>query len=100
MYARVTGWESFEPWLSRLEAIEAGTLWEIAEAVPPEWYGGDTAVIERLMEQMLRRRSRVRDLIGEFRDSNREPFPMWASGKKIVVPRQFAEVSGVGKFVM
>ena len=52
------------------------------------------------MEQMLRRRSRVRDLIGEFRDSDREPFPMWASGKKIVVPRQFAEVSGVGKFVM
>jgi hypothetical protein len=52
------------------------------------------------MEQMLRRRLRVRDLIGEFRDSDREPFPMWASGKKIVVPRQFAEVSGVGKFVM
>jgi len=100
VYARVTGWESFEPWLSRVEAMEAGTLWEIAEAVPPEWYGGDTAVIEGLMEQMLRRRSRVRELIGEFRDSNREPFPMWAAGKKIVVPRQFAEVSGVGKIVM
>ena len=100
MYARVTGWESFEPWLSRVEAMEGETLWSIAEAVPPEWYGGDTAVIEQLMEQMLRRRSRVRELIGEFRDSNREPFPMWASGRKIVVPRQFAEVSGVGKFVM
>jgi hypothetical protein len=100
VYARVTGWESFEPWLSRVEAMEAGTLWEIAEAVPPEWYGGDTAVIERLMEQMLRRRSRVRELIGEFRDSNRVPFPMWAAGKKIVVPRQFEELSGVGKFVM
>ena len=80
--------------------VEAGALWEIAEAVPPEWYGGDTAVIERLMEQMLRRRSKVRELIGEFRNSDREPFPMWASGKTIVVPRQFAEVSGVGKFVM
>ena len=100
VYARVTGWESFEPWLSRVEAMEGETLWSIAEAVPPEWYGGDTAVIEQLMEQMLRRRSRVRELIGEFRDSNREPFPMWASGSKIVVPRQFAEVSGVGKFVM
>ncbi len=84
----------------RVETMEAAKLWEIAEAVPPEWYGGDTAVIERLMEQMLRRRARVRDLIAEFRDSNREPFPMWASGEKIVVPRQFAEVSGVGKFVM
>jgi len=46
--------------------MEAGTLWGIAEAVPPEWYGGDTAVIERLMEQMLRRRSKVRELIGSF----------------------------------
>jgi hypothetical protein len=100
VYERVTGWESFEPWLSRVEAIEAPTLWEIAEAVPPEWYGGDLAVIERLMEQMLRRRSRVRELIGAFRDSNREPFPMWEKKGKIVVPRQFAEVSGAGKFVM
>jgi len=100
VYARVTGWESFEPWLSRIEAMEADALWAIAEAVPPEWYGGDTAAIERLMEQMLRRRPRVRELIGAFRDSNREPFPMWEKKGKIVVPRQFAEISGAGKFVM
>jgi hypothetical protein len=100
VYARVTGWQSFEPWLSRVESMDAGVLWEIAEAVPPEWYGGDTAVIEQLMEQMLRRRSRVRELIASFRDSNREPFPLWDTGNRIVVPRQFAEMSGAGKFVM
>jgi len=100
VYREVTGWESFEPWLSRVEEMAAGTLWEIAEAVPPEWYGGDLAVMERLMEQMLKRRSRVRELIGEFRDSDRGPFPMWVLGKRIVVPQQFAEVSGVRKFVM
>ena len=100
VYARVTGWESFDPWLSRVEAMRAETLWQIAEAVPPEWYGGDTAVIERLMEQMMARRSRVRELIASFRDSNREPFPMWDAAKKIVVPRQFAEASVVSKFVM
>ena len=53
VYRRVTGWESFEPWLSRVEGMGAGVLWEIAEAVPPEWYGGDLATIERLIEQML-----------------------------------------------
>ena len=100
VYAKVTGWESFEPWLSRVEEMKAGTLWEIAEAVPPEWYGGDTAVIEQLMEQMLRRRSKVRDLIAEFRDSDRVPFPMWESGKRIVVPRQFENAGEVGRFVM
>jgi hypothetical protein len=100
VYANVKGWESFEPWLSRVEQMDAGALWSIAEAVPPEWYGGDTAVIERLMEQMLRRRSRVRELIMGFRDSEREPFPLWAAGKRIVVPQQFAEMGGTGKFVM
>jgi hypothetical protein len=100
VYARVTGWESFEPWLSRVEAMRAETLWEIAEAVPPEWYGGDTTVMERLMEQMLRRQGRVRDLIAEFRDSNREPFPMWNSSSNVVVPRQFPDGTAAPRFVM
>jgi len=100
VYARVTGWQSFEPWLSRVEDMTPATLWSIAEAVPPEWYGGDTAQIERLMEQMLARRGRVRELIVSFRDSNREPFPLWARKPSVVVPRQFAEISVTGKFVM
>ncbi len=41
VYAGVTGWRSFEPWLSRVEAMAAEKLWAVAEAVPPEWYGGD-----------------------------------------------------------
>lgn len=100
VYERVTGWESFEPWLGRVETMDAAKLWAIAEAVPPEWYGGDLSEIERLMEQLLRRRSRVRELIESFRDSDRRPFPMWNAGKTIVVPQQFAEWSGAGKFVM
>ncbi len=99
VYAHVTGWESFEPWLSRVESMDPDRLWAIAEAVPPEWYGGDLAVIERLMEQMLMRRGRVREMIGSFRDSDRAPFPMWAKKSSVVVPRQFA--GGVaGGFVM
>ena len=78
--------------------MEPGVLWEIANAVPPEWYGGDLAVVERLMEQMLARRTRVRDLIGSFRDSNREPFPMWEKKLTVSVPRQFS--TGQEKFIM
>jgi len=99
VYAGVTGWKSFEPWLSRIEQMDASVLWSIAEIVPPEWYGGDTTAIEQLMEALLRRRSRVRELIASFRDSNREPFPQWETKASIVVPRQFAE-STPGKFVM
>ena len=100
VYRRVTGWPSFEPWLSRVEEMGPEVLWEIAEGIPPEWYGGDLRTIEKLMEQMLARRGRVRDLIGSFRDSNREPFPNWVTVARIVVPRQFEDVTKAGKFVM
>lgn len=99
VYAGVTGWQSFEPWLSRIEEMDGDVLWNIADMVPPEWYGGEMADIERLLEQVLRRRSRVRELIASFRDSNREPFPMWDKKASIVVPAQFAE-GGAGRFVM
>jgi len=99
VYARVTGWKSFEPWLSRVESMAAETLWGIAENVPPEWYGGETAAMERLMEQMLARRGRVRELIAAFRDSNREPFPLWETKVSVAVPRQFEE-GAMGRFVM
>jgi hypothetical protein len=100
VYARVTGWGSFEPWLSRVEKLDASKLWAIAEAVPPEWYGGDLAEIERLVEALLKRRSRVRELITSFRESNREPFPNWAEGVSVVIPRQFADITTASKFVM
>ena len=100
VYARVTGWASFEPWLSRIEEFEAGRLWAIAEEVPPEWYGGDLGMIERLMEQLLARRSRVRELIESFRDSDREPFPNWGAAKSVVVPKRFAVVGAAGNLVM
>ena len=49
---------------------------ECAEGVPPEWYG-DWQDLEKLIEQLCKRRGRVRELISEFRKSSREPFPNW-----------------------
>jgi hypothetical protein len=100
VYARVTGWESFEPWLTRVEEFTAESLGAIAEAVPPVWYGGDGAMIERLIETMLARRTRVRELIGAFRDSNREPFPNWGKKSSVVLPRTFEVPMNTAKFVM
>jgi hypothetical protein len=99
VYAGVVGWESFEPWISHIETMDEGSIWAIAEIVPPEWYGGDSSDIERLMEQMLVRRGLVRELICSFRDSNRGPFPMWEKKLSVAVPRQFRS-NAVGKFVM
>lgn len=99
VYRNIRGWDAFNPWLERIENFPAQKLWEIAEGVPPAWYGGDPREIERLMETLLQRRPRVRELIAQFRDSNREPFPHWGALESIVVPRGFAE-TGAAKFVM
>jgi hypothetical protein len=80
VYRDVTGWDSFEPWLSRIEGMEAQRIWEIAEVLPPEWYEGDAAVLEQLVEKLIERRAQVRDLITAFRESSRQPFPNWNRG--------------------
>ena len=87
--------------MSRVEAFAAEMLWKIAEEVPPEWYGGDlgddrAADGEALME----RRSRVRELIGSFRESDREPFPVWGRKVSVVVPAGFGMLGDVGGLVM
>ena len=77
VYREIVGWESFEPWLTRLETMPADVIWTAANQVPPEWYGGDLGVMETLVEELLARRRRIRDLIEEFGNSERRPFPKW-----------------------
>ncbi len=82
VYAGVRGWDSFEPWLSRAEAMREEVLWEAAEGIPPEWYGGNERELEHLMRTLIERRGRIRELIAGFRDSDRRPFPIWEEGKR------------------
>ncbi|MGA3033191.1 MAG: HipA family kinase [Terracidiphilus sp.] len=77
VYREITGWESFEPWLTRLETMPAETVWQAANQLPAEWYGGDQAELEALVEKLLARRSRIRELIEAFGNSERRPFPKW-----------------------
>jgi hypothetical protein len=80
VYAGVTGWKDFDPVLSRAEGASATDLWQCAAGLPEEWYEGDRSGLERLMEQLYRRRTIIRDLIDEFRRSSRNPFPNWDRG--------------------
>jgi hypothetical protein len=79
VYASVTGWESFEPWLSRIESLERDIAWSVAEEIPQEWYGGDWDALQKLVQTLIERQRRVRELIEEFRVSPRRPFPLWKS---------------------
>ena len=77
VYTGVKGWESFEPWLSAIEALDASAIGDIASSVPPEWYDGDWDALEKLVDCLARRRSGVRQLVRDFRYSSRQPFPNW-----------------------
>jgi len=77
VYREVRGWEAFDPWLTRLEKIPDETVWEAANEVPPEWYGGNLSEMEALVERLLLRRSRIRESIEMFARSDRKPFPKW-----------------------
>jgi hypothetical protein len=84
VYREISGWEAFEPWLTRLETMAAETVWAAANEIPPEWYGGDQSEMEAVVEKLLSRRSRIRELIEGFGKSDRRPFPKWVGmGKNL-----------------
>ena len=88
VYAHVTGWESFEPWLSSIEKLDPKIIRKTGRDIPPEWCD-DWQALGALIEAIIERRSKVRELIAAFRDSSRNPFPAWgravgASGHRAI----------------
>ncbi|MFQ5927391.1 MAG: HipA family kinase [Terriglobia bacterium] len=77
VYEHITGWASFEPYLARLEELSPRVLDEAATALPPDWYGGASDALDRLLAQLDRRRRRLRELITAARNCSRQPFPHW-----------------------
>ena len=77
VYKDVRGWDAFEPALSRAEGMDANEIWRFAADIPEEWYEGDKAGLNRLVETLYARRSIIRGLIDDFRRSGRNPFPNW-----------------------
>ncbi len=93
VYGNVHGWDAFEPWLERIRHFPEEVLDQAVKRIPPRWFEQTTAAgsgsggaaspaaeqdaLEALLEQLLRRRSRVADLIEQARDSSKQPFPNW-----------------------
>lgn len=78
VYEHVTGMDSFEPWLGRVEQrMSPEVLGQIAEEIPPEWYNHELDKLGELLARLEERRGRVRGLIVQARNSGRQPFPNW-----------------------
>lgn len=78
VYEPVRGVESFEPWRARIETkMTENVLEEVSSEIPPEWYDFDPDALEKMLEQLLRRRKLVRELIVSAWKSTAQPFPNW-----------------------
>ena len=82
VYREIRDWNDFEPWLERIEQMPEETVWAAANEIPPEWYGGDLGEMEALVEKLLQRRGRARELVEMFGNSDRRPFPKWGGGRE------------------
>jgi hypothetical protein len=81
VYECVTGWESFEPVLSRAEQMDYNELCSVCSGLPEDWWlrYGSSDALSCLFDSLYQRRSGIRGLITAFRNSSRNPFPNWKS---------------------
>jgi len=86
VYRHVAGWDAFEPALSLAEQVELHQLWQCASHMPKQWYDGNQDGLRRLLETLHKRRSMIRDLITQFRQHERNPFPNWKHTPQVAVP--------------
>jgi HipA-like kinase len=86
VYENVTGWDAFEPALTRAEEMDIKTIWQCAIDIPEAWYEGDRDGLERLIDDLFRRRKSIRKLISEFRRSIRNPFRNWQDSSCLAGP--------------
>lgn len=84
VYDGVMGWESFEPALSRAEEMDADAIWRCAADIPEEWHEGDRQGLERLVQELSKRRKIIPNLITDVRSSPRHPFANWTESPVVV----------------
>ena len=77
VYEKVTSWDDFQPWLDRIVHFPEEVIDEALKQVPRQWLDGDGDALERLLERLMRRRSRVPDLIRDCSRGRMNPFPNW-----------------------
>jgi len=79
VYDGVRSLDDFQPWLGLVTHFPEEVLDRAWKRVPPEWLEGEDEQLESLLEELLRRRSRVPELIEACRDTRSTPFPNWSS---------------------
>ena len=82
VYRNIAEWNDFEPFLSRLEAIDIGTMEDFVGEIPQNWCDNRSGMVARLIE-LHERQAVVRDLVSEFLVDNHKIFPNWRGAQAV-----------------
>src|SRR5229473_3315945 len=77
VYGEVASLAQFEPWLERVMHFPEEVVDQAYKQVPPEWIPGEQDEFESMLENLMRRRKRVPELISEARRAKQSPFANW-----------------------
>ena len=77
VYGNIRCLDDFEPWLGRLNNFPEEVIDRAIRQIPSAWMEDSEIELEQLLAQLLRRRSRVADLLLTCRRTRPEWFPLW-----------------------
>jgi hypothetical protein len=79
VYEHVQGISVFDPWLNDLAKISRDALSEAASRIPLEWFGGELAQLDLLLDHLYERKDQIRDKIQFLGGAFPKIFPDWES---------------------
>lgn len=77
VYESVTGLESFEPFLTRVENFSIEELLQCTSGIPVEWCEPHPSQLGNLIEILHSRRRKLRQDLIDVKNSPLDPFPNW-----------------------
>jgi hypothetical protein len=77
IYESVRGWDDFQPWLDQVVHFPEDVIDEALKTMPLDWVTGEEDALNELLEKLMRRRSRVADLLRECSVGRVKAFPNW-----------------------
>jgi hypothetical protein len=77
VYEAVRSLDDFQPWLDQVVNFPEAVVDRAWKRIPADWIADEEDSLEGLLEELLRRRPRLPDLISASRSARTNPFPNW-----------------------
>jgi hypothetical protein len=77
VYDQVRSLDSFQPWLDLVANFPETVVDSAWKEIPREWLAEDEEALEKMLEQLLKRRKRVSTLVEDIRDKRANAFVNW-----------------------